>query len=364
MKKIPEKIIMILAAALLSAAQLSGCKSAKVPHVILDTDMGHMNDDMLTLSLLLKAEEAGKIKLDGITLEGGNNFIEASYENYGELQKSETELLDEFLPLAGRTDLPVKKGTDFPDGFGPGDEGKLAGFFAALDYVPEGDEYGAVHFFTNRTAGDLVDADDAADFLLEEAKKYPRQVVIFAIGPTMNLARAIEKDPAFAGKIRTVYYMGGAFTGEGNITPYAEYNVCYDAASFLTCLTAGFPEQVISPAEICEGIDEGIVERLSASIKKNDPIGTAWIRYYHEFLQDWPYWDPVTAIAFLAPKSAETRECYVTVNTDRTDPRYAETIALSGEDYESLSASEKEKYGRAHIITGCKNFWDIAAGYL
>ena len=364
MKKIPEKIIMILAAALLSAAQLSGCQSAKIPHVILDTDMGYMNDDMLTLSLLLKAEEAGKIKLDGITLEGGNSFIDASYENYGELQKGETELLNEFLPLTGRADLPVKKGTDFPDGFGPGDEEKLAGFYAALDYMPGEDDYGAVHFFTDRAAGELVDSDDAADFLLEEAEKYPGQVVILAIGPTMNLARAIEKDPAFAGKIRAVYYMGGAFAGEGNITPYAEYNVCYDAASFLTCLTAGFPEQVISPAEMGVGIDADIVGRLSASIKKDDPIGAAWIRYYGEFLQDWPYWDPVTAIAFLAPESAETRECYVTVNTDRTDPRYAETTALTGEAYESLPDSEKKKYGRSRIITDCKNFWDIAAEYL
>ena len=359
-----KKNIKIAVTALLSAALLAGCKSAEIPHVILDTDMGYMNDDMLTLSLLLKAEEAGKIKLDGITLEGGNSFIDASYENYGELQKGETELLNEFLPLTGRADLPVKKGTDFPDGFGPGDEEKLAGFFAALDYVPEGDEYGAVHFFTNRTAGDLVDSDDAADFLLEEAKKYPGQVVIFAIGPTMNLARAIEKDPTFAGKIRAVYYMGGAFTGEGNITPYAEYNVCYDAASFLTCLTAGFKEQIISPAEMCEEIDADIVGRLSASIKKDDSIGAAWIRYYDEFLQDWPYWDPVTAIAFLAPESAETRECYVTVNTDRTDPRYAETTALAGEACESLPDSEKKKYGRARIITDCKNFWDIAAKYL
>lgn len=362
MSKLRNKVLLGILTALISVILLSGCKR-EVPYVILDCDMGCMNDDMLALSMLIKAEEAGKLKIAGITLEGGNNFIDASYMNNGEEQKSEIDASKEFLEKINRNDIPVIKGTDWPAGYENQPE-VLAEFYDGLEYMPGQDEYGAIHYFRNLKSGKFTDSDDAADFMVREADKHPGNIVLIAIGPTMNIARAIRKDPSFAGKISQIYYMGGSFENKNVITPCAEYNVVYDAASFLTCITAGFKEQYISSSEIEAYINKEIADEIEKTVQKDDKIGQLWVEHYHKGIQDFPYWDPNDAAAFLNPKDMKTKECYVTVNTDRNDKQYAQTTAISPEEYNGLDDDKKELYGKVRIITGITDFWNTALKYL
>lgn len=351
-----------------------------VPLVVLDCDMGCWNDAAMALSLLLKAEEAGELRILGITLEGGNQFIDASYENYGEIQPSALRSAREFLAAVGREDLPIFTGTDLPMGYGADDAGELAGFFASLRYLQDSDSYGAVHFYENLAGGALTDRNDARDFLLSCAEQYPHRVTVLAIGPTMNLARAVEADDSFAGKIAAVYYMAGAFgepyeafdtdgkpvsaIGGANITPYAEYNACYDARSLEICLTAGFPEQYLLPGEVNAGMDEATLAEFEAANADGDLIAELWLARYRAGLPDYPYWDPVTAAAFLEPERLRGEIRYVTVNTDRSDERYAMTTAISAEEYASRSAEEQARYGKAFVSTGYDGFWDCAIEWL
>ena len=369
-------LTMLLMVCLCGGFTVSGESPKTIPKVILDCDMGMMNDDMLALSMLLKAEKAGKIELLGITLEGGNNFISADYENYGETQRNQKECAAAFLTRMSREDIPVFTGTDYPMGYNADNIGELSAFYESLRYLQDSDTYGAVHFFQALSNGALTDSDDARDFLISSANRYPGEIVIFAIGPTMNLARAVLRDASFAGNIAAVYYMGGAFgapydaldsrsipvkaIGGANITPYAEYNVCYDALSFEICITAGFPVQIISPGEISEGIDFETVNRLKSANICHDPVAEFWLESYQTYIQEYPYWDPIAVAAFLRPENMQSKERYVRVYTDRTDECYAMTVALNKDEYSLIPTTEKRHFGKAFVISDYTGFWDYA----
>lgn len=374
-KQANRKIVLLMA--LLFMMLPAGCGSEKIStpdRVILDCDMGVMNDDTLALSMLLQGENLGNFEIIGITLEGGNYFIDASFETDGVLQTSEWNNTNQFLESIGRTDISVYKGTDYPAGFTGESISDLAAYYENADYLPFNDGYGAIHAFENTINGSLCNSDDASDFMVKSVRKYPGDVVIIAIGPTMNIAKAIEKDSSFAENVKAIYYMGGALgdcyeaettTGKrvfavkgANVTPYAEYNVLYDPNAFFKCLTAGFPKQYISPAELSIEYDNSVAERLKAA-KGNNAIVDRWSKEYGDSIPGYPHWDPLTAFAYLYPERiVNAEERYITVNTDRNDEEFGETTAIGPDEYKALTESEKSKYGKAMVINEVENFWD------
>ena len=371
------KRIIVLFMAILFIMLLTGCSDEKTStpdRVILDCDMGVMNDDTLALSMLLQGEIHGSFKIIGITLEGGNFFIDASFETNGVLQTSEWNNTNQFLESVGRTDIPVYKGTDYPAGFTGESISDLASYYENADYLPFHDGYGALHAFENIINGTLCDSDAASDFMVKSVREYPGNVVIIAIGPTMNIAKAIEKDPSFAENVKIIYYMGGALgdcyeaettTGKkvvavegANVTPYAEYNALYDPNALFACLTAGFPKQFIAPAELSIEYDDSVAARLKAA-ERDDAVVDRWCKEYDDSIPGYPYWDPLTAFAYLYPECiVNAEERYITVNTDRNDDRFGETTAICADEYKALSESEKSMYGKAMVINEVENFWD------
>ncbi len=372
-----RKWTVILAALLLTVllcGSAAGKENKPAEKVILDCDMGYMNDDMMALSLLLQAEKEGGFEMVGITLEGGNVFIDAQFETEGELQTCAWENTNIFLENAGRRDIPVYRGTDYPIGFDSSSLPELTEYFENADYLPYNDGYGAIHAFENTLSGTLCDSDDAADFMIDCVKKNPGNVVIIAIGPTMNIADAAERDPSFAGNVKAVYYMGGAL-GEcyaaetisgkkvnaiagANVTPYAEYNALYDPSALEMCITAGFPQQFLVPAELSIDFDSSIVKELKA---QDSNMASIWCKHYEDHVPQYPYWDPITAFAYLRPAYAHpSEEKYITVNTDRNDDRFGETTALDADGYSALSEHDKSEYGKVTVINGIKGFWDEA----
>lgn len=340
--------------------------------VILDCDMGCLNDDALALSLLLQAEKNGDFKIAGITLEGGNYFINAEFETNGQLQTCSWDNTNLFLEKIGRSDISVYRGTDYPIGFSQKALPELTKYFENADYLPFNDGYGAIHAFEKTVRGSLCDSDDAANFMIDCVKENPGNVVIIAIGPTMNVANAIEQDSSFAKNVKAIYYMGGAL-GESyaaetingkkvnaiagaNVTPYAEYNVLYDPTAFTTCITADFPQQYIAPAEMSVDFDREILDMLKS---QGSDMADMWYKHYKKHPPQYPYWDPIAVFAYLRPTHATlTEEQYITVNTDRKDDRFGETTALDVDGYNALSENDKLKYGKITVINGVRNFWD------
>lgn len=67
------------------------------------------------------------------------------------------------------------------------------------------------------------------DFMLEKIKQYPNEIEVICLGPLTNLALALQKDKEIMKLLKSITIMGGAFFVPGNITPYAEYNIWFDA---------------------------------------------------------------------------------------------------------------------------------------
>lgn len=385
-------LYLSLALCLLLGSILCGCSSkGELPGktmVILDSDMGHYNDDTLALSLLLGEEARGNIEILGITLVGGNTFIDATYEGQKGLIDGSYKETNEFLKSIGREDIPVLKGRDVPLRFGidNADAAQKSYFFYNEEgaekprtYLKFGSGYGCITSLTDLKSGQLNVCEDASDFLIEQAEKYKGNVVIISIGPTTNIARAIEKDPSFVQNVKAIYYMGGALgdvysdvdeNGEqvetvkgANTTPFAEYNAFYDTEAFEKCISAGFPKQVITPGHVNVLVDPQTVEDLKTKVGENDTvIADRWFEYYGTYIQDFPYWDPLTAMAFLKPDSiVSSEETYILVNSDRADKEYGRTQKISDEQYLALPAEEKANVGKAIVVDKMDGFWDYVA---
>lgn len=79
--------------------------------------------------------------------------------------------------------------------------------------------------YTNRCLSDVK----AWDFMLEKIKEYPDEIELITLGPLTNVALAIQKDKETMKHLKSITIMGGSFDRKGNTTPYAEYNIWFDA---------------------------------------------------------------------------------------------------------------------------------------
>jgi len=73
----------------------------------------------------------------------------------------------------------------------------------------------------------------AADFIIEQLKKYPDEIILITVGPVPNMADIIDKDPGALKLAKHIYSMFGSFyMGYGNNPiPSAEWNTRADVAS-------------------------------------------------------------------------------------------------------------------------------------
>src|SRR3546814_5007408 len=73
----------------------------------------------------------------------------------------------------------------------------------------------------------------------------PGEVTLVAVGRMTNLALALKADPDFAALVKEVIIMGGAFNGNGNVSPAAEANIHGDPEAADLVFTAPWRVAVI-----------------------------------------------------------------------------------------------------------------------
>lgn len=184
--------------------------------IIIDTDTAA--DDAIAM---LMATEADGIDIMGIIVVAGNVSIEQAVNNA--LQTME---------VAKRPDIPVYKGaiTSY--------NGTVRKTYSVFGLDGMGDK-GLIH------PSGKAQKEDAVDFIISMAKRYPGELEIISLGPVTNIANAITKDPEAMKGIKKIWSMGTAGLGPGNATPVAEFNVYKDAEAYNIMLLFDVPKTII-----------------------------------------------------------------------------------------------------------------------
>lgn len=244
--------------------------------VIFDTDPGI--DDAMALIYLQGLRD--RIELLGITTILGNASIEDCTRNAC------------FLCDVFDIDAPVYQGSGVAvNGTTPDDY---------PDFVHGSNGLGDIDIPAVKTAV----TGKAVEFLVETARRLAGDLVIIAVGRLTNLALALEADPAFAGNVKEIVIMGGAWQCEGNVTPFAEANIIGDPEAAKKVFDAGIPLTMV-------GLDVTMKTRITADYLRDlcDSLGDLgtflWTinRAYAKYHKDSMNWDesPVhdpSAIAF------------------------------------------------------------------
>ncbi|MBQ7256684.1 MAG: nucleoside hydrolase [Abditibacteriota bacterium] len=187
----------------------------KIP-VILDMDPGA--DDALAILLAVKSQA---FDIKGITICGGNVSSDQCARNAAKVLN--------FL----KVDIPIYKGSYRPLTASP----KIS------DYVHGTDGLGNISSKWTYNE-DLIKKISATDFILETLDKNPNLKII-ATGPLTNIAKCISKNRPLMSKLKHLYWMGGAYTCAGNVTPVGEFNAICDPQAAKEVFNSYIPMTVV-----------------------------------------------------------------------------------------------------------------------
>jgi len=199
------------------AVLLIACGAAQAQpreKIIIDTDIGDDIDDAFALGLALSSPE---FEILGVSASFGDTVTRA-------------KMLDRMLGELGHNDMPVAMGTPVNVNLNA---------FTQRRYAEGGQFARASH-------------PASADFILEQARKYPGQITLVAVGPLPNVGAAIDKDLASFRKLKRVVIMGGSirtmidpYGVTAPIAPHPEWNTKNDIASTQKLLASGVPVSVL-----------------------------------------------------------------------------------------------------------------------
>lgn len=171
--------------------------------VIIDTDAGV--DDTVAIVYAARSPE---IQIEMITTVAGNVPVKEVTQNVLYLR----ELLD--------LDVPVLSGADVPR------DRKLVTASEVHGYDGVGG-YRLSHGISFRD----WETGDAAVGIIRAAEKFGKELTIVSIGPMTNIAEAVSIDADAMRNVGRIIQMGGVFSGYGNTTQYAEFNMFVDPES-------------------------------------------------------------------------------------------------------------------------------------
>lgn len=196
--------------------------------VILDCDPGNGVagadiDDGIALGLALRSPE---IELDAVTVVAGNVPVERG-----------VQCALEILDAADAPHVPVHAGAARPLVQDP------AAWRDRLD--GRRDDELAQELWRDvqtRTPNLAPDPAPAAQALVDRVNARPGEITVVAVGPLTNVATAMLLDPEWAGKVRRLVIMGGAFNIPNQLQ---ELNSSYDPEATHLVLTSTAPLLVV-----------------------------------------------------------------------------------------------------------------------
>jgi inosine-uridine nucleoside N-ribohydrolase len=329
--------------------------------VIIDVDMGQLNDDAVTMFMLLQSQEVDML---GVTVVSGNTWVENGVA-YALRQ----------LEIINRTDVPVYAGVGIP---------LMGNRQAWLEH--EERLWGNVEYmgaFARERPSSYLEletepyrgypitepkSEHAVDFIVRSIKENPHEVTLFVLGPAMNVALAIRKNPEIISLVKEVYYMGGAFDVPGNTTPAAEFNWWFCPESIYMALRAPFKKQIIVPNDIAEAVyyTKEQYDRIVSA--PNTPIIQMFRdRHGPRFQSNSEslsyVWDAMTAAIFLKPELiTQMEERYVDIDINY-GPNYGRSMGYDERRRRGFSNPENYPAGtqKASILLDIdrEEFWNL-----
>jgi len=247
--------------------------------IIFDCDLGGDIDDAFAVALILASPE---FEVLGFVMDQGDTPKRA-------------QVACKLLYETGREDIPVIVGRKTND------------YFTSQFHWAEGFD----KIKPKNTA--------AADFIIENLRKYPNEVILFTVGPVPNIMDVLKKDPEALKYAKHVYSMFGSFymgydTGP---IPSAEWNVRGDeqAAKMLVESGANITYaglDVTTYVKLTENYRDKLLRRQSPLTNALNALYTLW--GYESYAHPDPVLHDVVAVGmFLWPDLYTTRKAHVKV---------------------------------------------------
>ena len=164
----------------------------------------------------------------------------------------------------------------------------------------------------------------AVDFVLEQARKYPGQVTLVAIGPLPNVGAMIDKDPAAFKMLKQVVIMGGSIRTLNDpygvaapIAPHPEWNIKNDIAGAKKLFASGVKLKVM-PLDSTANLKFHDVAR-TALFAHGSMLTNILAGLYYEWSAATRaptpiLYDPMTLAALLQPSLCPLTPLHITVD--------------------------------------------------
>ena len=323
--------VIVLLTAVLMLTIVSELQAQKIK-VIVDQDArGPATTDMQSILIFLQSD---KFDVLGVTTVSGDQWV-----------KEETQRTLRLLEIAGRTDVPVIQGAEFPLLNSKEETEHWEALYGKFRYK------GCWSDFSNRPADTppafragyhepevvppLVEGaphtkpldETAAHFIVRMVHRYPGEVVIWAGGPLTNIALALRLDPEVATLAKSLVLMGsGMYSdngGIGGVDGRREFNWWFDPEA-VRMMRAPWKKIVITPIDI--SVKTKLGKEIQAAIAKAD---TPVARYLTKYSVESFMWDELSAAAMVDPSIITgQRELYVDIDIDH-GPSYGQTLFWS-----------------------------------
>lgn len=260
--------------------------------IVIDTDPGQ--DDAVALLTALASPELDVV---AITAVAGNVPLALTSRNARMM-----------VELAGRPDVPVFAGCARP----------MVRTLITAEYV---------HGPTGIDGADLPEpavplaTGHAVDALVETVMAAGEgEITLCALGPLTNVAMAMVKEPALAGRLGGLVMMGGGFFAGGNVTPAAEFNIYVDPHAAHVVFTSGVPITML-PLDVTHQAlttDTRVGRFRSIGTRAGDTVA-GMLDFFDRYDEDKygtdgaPLHDPCVIAYLLAPHLFAGRRCHVEI---------------------------------------------------